>query len=109
MYTDKDYDLSLVDHNESHDFTQWSNPDYYYGYDNKDVQKLTDEALHATDDATRDEKLAKAARIVSEDAAADWLLNYRITTAMDKGVTGFPLNMNQTYLPLWNVAYTPAK
>lgn len=109
VYTDKDYDLSLVDHNESHDFTQWSNPDYYYGYDNKDVQKLTDEALHATDDATRDEKLAKAARIVSEDAAADWLLNYRITTAMDKGVTGFPLNMNQTYLPLWNVAYTPAK
>ncbi|MDE5640985.1 MAG: ABC transporter substrate-binding protein, partial [Bifidobacterium castoris] len=109
VYTDKDYDLSLVDHNESHDFTQWSNPDYYYGYDNEDVRKLTDEALHATDDATRDAKLAQAARIVSEDAAADWLLNYRITTAMDKGVTGFPLNMNQTYLPLWNVAYTPAK
>lgn len=109
VYTDKHYDLSLVDHNESHDFTQWSNPDYYYGYDNKDVQKLTDEAMNATDDATRDAKLAKAARIVSEDAAADWLLNYRITTAMDKGVTGFPLNMNQTYLPLWNVAYTPAK
>ncbi|WP_126032609.1 ABC transporter substrate-binding protein [Bifidobacterium castoris] len=109
VYTDKDYDLSLVDHNESHDFTQWSNPDYYYGYDNEDVRKLTDEALRATDDATRDAKLAQAARIVSEDAAADWLLNYRITTAMDKGVTGFPLNMNQTYLPLWNVAYTPAK
>lgn len=109
VYTDKDYDLSLVDHNESHDFTQWSNPDYYYGYDNKDVQQLTSEALSATSGEERDEKLAKAARIVSEDAAADWLFNYRVTTAMDKGVEGFPLNMNQTYLPLWDVTYTPAK
>ena len=29
VYTNKDYDLSLVDHNESHDFYQWADPDYY--------------------------------------------------------------------------------
>ena len=108
VYTDKDYDLSLVDHNESHDFTQWSNADYYYNYNNPKVAELTDEALGSTDDAKRDELLAQAARIVSQDAAADWLFNYRVTTAMDKGVSGFPVNMNQTLMPLAELSYTPA-
>ncbi|KFI59473.1 ABC transporter substrate-binding protein [Bifidobacterium cuniculi] len=106
VYTDKDYDLSLVDHNESHDFTQWSNPDYYYNYDNEEVQRLTAQAQAATSDEERDTLLAKAARIVSQDAAADWLFNYRVTTATAKGVEGFPLNMNQTVMPLAELTYT---
>lgn len=106
VYTNKDYDISLVDHNESHDFYQWSDPTYYYGYDNKDVQKLYAEGVAATTDEERDEKFAEAAKLVSEDAPADWLFNYRITTATAKGVEGFPFNMNQTLLPLYNVTYT---
>ena len=34
MYTNRNYDISLVDHNESHDFYQWADPTYYYNYDN---------------------------------------------------------------------------
>ncbi len=105
VYTNKDYDLSLVDHNESHDFYQWADPEYYYNYDNAEVQSLYAQALAATDDAARDELLRRAARIVSEDAPADWLFNYRITTAWVNGVQGFPVNLNQTQLPLWDLAY----
>ena len=109
VYTDKDYDLSMVDHNESHDFSQWTRPDYYYGYDNRKVQQLYEEAMGATNDDERDAKLAEAAQTVSEDAAADWLFNYRVATAMGKGVEGFPLNMNQTFMPLAQLTYTPTK
>ena len=105
VYTNKDYDLSLVDHNESHDFYQWADPEYYYNYDNPEVQSLYAQALAATDDAARDDLLRQAARMVSEDAPADWLFNYRITTAWVNGVEGFPVNLNQTQLPLWNLAY----
>ncbi|RSX58112.1 ABC transporter substrate-binding protein [Bifidobacterium samirii] len=105
VYTNRDYDLSLVDHNESHDFYQWADPDYYYGYDNKQVQDLYAQAIAATDDRTRDELLAKAARIVSEDAPADWLLNYRVTTVWAAGVDGFPVNLNQSVMDLRNVTY----
>lgn len=105
VYTNKDYDLSLVDHNESHDFYQWADPEYYYNYDNPEVQDLYAQALAATDDAARDDLLRQAARMVSEDAPADWLFNYRITTAWVNGVQGFPVNLNQTQLPLWNLAY----
>ena len=40
VYTNRNYDISLVDHNESHDFYQWADPTYYYNYDNKEVQTL---------------------------------------------------------------------
>ncbi|KFI52793.1 ABC transporter substrate-binding protein [Bifidobacterium biavatii] len=106
VYTNKDYDISLVDHNESHDFYQWADPTYYYNYDNKEVQQLYAQAIAATSDDQRDELLAKAAKLVSEDAPADWLFNYRVTTAWANGVSGFPVNLNQTLLPLYNVTYT---
>jgi peptide/nickel transport system substrate-binding protein len=105
VYTNHDYDLSLVDHNESHDFYQWADPTYYYGYDSKEVQSLYAKSLAATDTNKQAEYLKQAARKVSEDAAADWLLNYRVTTAYDKGVSGFPMNLNQSRLPLAGVSY----
>ena len=46
---------------------------------------------------------------MSRDAPAEWLFNYRITTATVKGVQGFPVNLNQTLLPLADVTYTPGK
>ncbi len=103
VYRDHNYDISLVDHNESHDFYQWANPDYYYGYNNATVQKLYKQAMQASTDEERDSLLAQAARIVSEDAAADWLFNYRVITAWDNRVEGFPVNLNQTWMPLWEV------
>lgn len=105
VYTNKNYDLSLVDHNESHDFYQWADPTYYYNYDNTEVQRLYAQAIAATSDDSRDELLAKAAKLVSEDAPADWLFNYRVTTVWAKGVAGFPVNLNQTLLPLYDVTY----
>ncbi|MCH4159899.1 MAG: ABC transporter substrate-binding protein [Bifidobacterium sp.] len=105
VYTNKDYDLSLVDHNESHDFYQWADPDYYYNYDNPTVQDLYAKAVAATSDTEEESFLRQAARLVSEDAPADWLFNYRVTTAYAKGVSGFPVNLNQSLLPLSNLVY----
>lgn len=107
VYTNRDFDISLVDHNESHDFYQWADPTYYYGYDNKQVQQLYEQSVNALSNEERDKYLQQAARLVSEDAPADWLLNYRVTTAYALGVEDFPLNMNQSLLPLYNVTYTP--
>lgn len=109
VHTNGDYDLSLVDHAESHDFYKWTQPDYYYHYDNAQVQALYSKALAATDEQDSAQYLKQAARIVSEDAPADWLFAYRVSVAQAKGVTGFPSRLTQSVLPLWKVAYTPAK
>lgn len=90
VFTNHDYELSIVDHAESHDFGSWANPKYYFGYDSAQVQKLYAESQVATSTEKSSELLAHAAKIVSQDAAADWLTNFRTVTAARKGVEGFP-------------------
>ncbi|WP_091232011.1 ABC transporter substrate-binding protein [Microbacterium sp. 3J1] len=90
VYTNKDYDLSFVLHVEPRDLGNFANPDYYFGYDNADVQSLYTEALAEVDPEKSAELLAEAARIVSEDHAADWLYNGATITAVSPLVSGFP-------------------
>ena len=104
VHANGDYELSLVDHAESHDFYKWTTPDYYYHYDNREVQSLYAKALAATDDASRDDYLRQAAKIVSEDAPADWLFGYRVSVAYSRNVSGFPEKLSQTVLPLWQIS-----
>ncbi|MBT1180172.1 ABC transporter substrate-binding protein [Bifidobacterium vespertilionis] len=105
VHTNGDYELSLVDHAESHDFYKWATPTYYYHYDNKQVQDLYAKALAATSDDEADGYLKQAAKIVSEDAPADWLFGYRVTVVTAKGVDGFPQQLSQSVLPLYAVTY----
>lgn len=104
VYTNHDYDLSLVDHNESHDFASWTNPDYYFGYNNATVQQLYQQAMASTDESEAEKLLAQAAKQVSQDAAADWLFNFRVVSAWSSAVKNFPVAMNQSYLPLWQIS-----
>jgi peptide/nickel transport system substrate-binding protein len=96
VYVNQDYDLSFVLHTEARDFENWANPDYYFTYDNPEVQKLYQESLAATDETEAAALLAQAARIVSEDAAADWLYNGASVVAVGTNVTGMPsINVNE--------------
>lgn len=106
VYKNKQYDLSMVDHNESHDFGQWADPTYYYGYDSKQVQDLYAKAMLCANEHDSAKLLAKAARIISKDAPADWLFNYRVVTAKVKNLEGMPFDMNQEILPLYNLRLT---
>ncbi|WP_106816067.1 ABC transporter substrate-binding protein [Microbacterium timonense] len=96
VYTNKDYDLSFVLHTEARDFENWANPDYYFTYDNPEVQSLYAQSLAATDEAEAADLLKQAARIVSEDAAADWLYNGASVIAVGTNITGMPsINVNE--------------
>jgi peptide/nickel transport system substrate-binding protein len=90
VYNNHDYELSFVLHVEPRDFGNWANPDYYFGYDNAEVQALYTEALAEVDADASAELLAEAARIVSEEHAADWLYNGETITALRPIVSGFP-------------------
>lgn len=68
------------------------------------MQSLYAKALAATDDASRDDYLRQAAKIVSEDAPADWLFGYRVSVAYSRNISGFPEKLSQTVLPLWQIS-----
>lgn len=96
VYVNQDYDLSFVLHTEARDFENWANPDYYFTYDNPEVQDLYAQSLAATDEAEAADLLAQAARIVSEDAAGDWLYSGASVVAVGTNITGMPsINVNE--------------
>jgi len=96
VYVNKDYELSYVLHTEARDFENWAKPDYYFTYDNPEVQRLYQESVAATDPEEAADLLAEAARIVSEDAAADWILNGASVVAVGTNITGMPsINVNE--------------
>lgn len=90
VYKQKNYELSFVMHTEARDFENWANPGYYFNYDNAEVQKLYEESRAATSDDEAEALLRKAARIVSEDAPADWISNWNSVIAVAPHVSGFP-------------------
>ncbi|MDQ0645130.1 ABC transporter substrate-binding protein [Microbacterium murale] len=106
VYTNKDYELSFVLHVEPRDFGNFANPDYYFSYDNPEVQSLYAEALAETDEEASAELLAKAARLVSEDHAADWLYNGATITAVSPLVAGFPEDSINSRINLAGVTKT---
>jgi peptide/nickel transport system substrate-binding protein len=90
VYTNVDYDLTLVLHVEPRDIANYANPDYYWRYDNPDVQRLVADAKTAptSDEAT--DLLRQAARQIAEDSPVDWLLLYNDLVVARAGVHGYP-------------------
>lgn len=106
VYTNHDYQLSIVDHAEARDFANWANPDYYFGYDNAEVQKLWNEATTSTSDEAYAAALTEAARIVSEDAAADWLYNPTTLVAVDTRLSGVSVDSTSSRLDITAATFT---
>lgn len=86
------YDMTIVAHVEARDIGNFADPTYYWHYDNPEFQQL----IAAADKTmTEDEQVTlmkQAARILSDDAAADflWLMPNLIVTKAD--VTGVDSN-----------------
>ncbi|WP_216212506.1 ABC transporter substrate-binding protein [Amycolatopsis aidingensis] len=91
VFTDHDYDLSIIQHVEARDITTFGDPDYYWGYDNPRVRELLTEA----DSGTPEQRIAtmrEVARTITADAAACWLFLFPNVVAAKKKVTGLVRN-----------------
>jgi len=73
VFTKADYDLTIVCHIERNDMAIYANPDYYFRFDNAEYQDLVSAAGAAATPKERTDNLRKAARILSEESASDWL------------------------------------
>ncbi|MGO1770660.1 MAG: ABC transporter substrate-binding protein [Microbacterium sp.] len=103
VYTNGDYELSMVNHVEPRDLVNWTNSDYYFHYDNETVRELYAQAMTTTNAEESHVLLAEAARTVSEDHAADWLYTAEQISAIGPGVAGFPTDSLNARLPLAGV------
>lgn len=88
--TPRSFDLSYVNHAEANDFSNYTNPGYYFGYNSPEVQDLYARSIATADPAEAVDLVKEAARQVAADAPAKWLLNYTPANAVAGHVQGFP-------------------
>ncbi|WP_110588341.1 ABC transporter substrate-binding protein [Microbacterium suaedae] len=110
VYTNRDYELSYVNHVEPRDFATWTDPDYYYALNDADalaqVQDLYGEAMRETDADASAALLAEAARVVADQHPVDWLFTRSDIVAIAPGIESFPTASTSTRLPLADVTAT---
>ncbi len=91
VYTNRDYDMSIVAHVEPRDMPTVFGPDYYTTYNNPAVQQMFADA----DSGTEDQQIAKmqeAAETISTDAAADFLFLLPNLVLAKNGIEGIQQN-----------------
>ncbi|MBK7723031.1 MAG: ABC transporter substrate-binding protein [Austwickia sp.] len=92
VFKNGDYEMSIVAHVEGRDLRNvFGNPDYYIHYTNPALQAV----LAAADSGPEDQQVAKmreAARLISQDAASDWLFLLPNLMVAEKNITGLPTN-----------------
>lgn len=110
VYTNRDYELSFVNHVEPRDFNSWANPDYYYALADEDafaeVQSLYADAMRETDPDASAALLAEAARVVAAQHPADWLFTRSDIVALAPGIENFPVASTSTRLDVADVTVT---
>ncbi len=92
VFTNHDYDMSIVAHVEPRDLPAvFGNPKYYPQYNNAQVQA----DIAAADAGSTDDQVAglkKAAETLSKDAASDFLFLLPNLIVADKNIQGLPKN-----------------
>ncbi|MFC4502895.1 MULTISPECIES: ABC transporter substrate-binding protein [Streptomyces] len=92
VFKNADYDMSIIAHVEPRDMqTVFGEKSYYTRYDNAEFRALLEKADRGTQEEQTNSMRA-AARLLSEDAAADWLFLLPNLMVADKDITGLPVN-----------------
>ncbi|MET7466026.1 ABC transporter substrate-binding protein [Nonomuraea sp. NPDC005501] len=91
VFKQGDYDLSIINHVEPRDMGIFADKSYYFRYDNPEFGKLLASADEGSEQQQTDD-LKQAAKLLSDDAAADWLFLFPNLMVAKKGVTGLPQN-----------------
>ncbi len=105
VFTEKDYDLSIVSHTEPNDIDIYSRKDYYFNYDNPAFDKVIEELNLTSDEARRKELYGQAQKILADDAVVGFLFELPKIGIWDAKVEGLwensPIQANDLTKVKW--------
>jgi peptide/nickel transport system substrate-binding protein len=105
VFTDKDYDLTIVSHTEPNDIDIFSRLGYYFQYENPEFNKLIEELGVTNDDAKRKEILGAAQKILAHDVPAVFLFELPKVGVWDAKLEGLwdnaPIQANDLTKVKW--------
>lgn len=88
VFRGKDYGLTIVSHTEPMDIGIYAKPDYYFQYDNADLQNLITDLESIADPDQRGELLKQAQTIISEDYVNGYLFQLAKTGVASANIVG---------------------
>lgn len=92
VFTNKDYDLTIVSHVEPFDIGIYANPDYYFQFDNEDFQALMTRLGTTTDESARMALAAYAQNFLARHAVNGFLFQLALTGVWNAKLEGMWLN-----------------
>ncbi|MHA7133371.1 ABC transporter substrate-binding protein [Oerskovia turbata] len=92
IYTDHDFQTTLMGHVNPRDVVWYANPDFYWGYDNAQVQQWVADADQAATPEEQTALLTQVNETIGQEAASAWLyLDPQIRVARSE-ISGFPVD-----------------
>jgi peptide/nickel transport system substrate-binding protein len=88
VFTNKEYDLTIISHTEPLDIDIYSRPEYYFNYQNSKFNEVIAKIPTVADTAGRDELYKEAQRILAEDCVNAFLFQLPKLAAWNKDLTG---------------------
>lgn len=101
----RNYGLTIVSHTEPMDIGIYANPDYYFAYNNPEMQEVMNTLVSTTDPAARSALLARAQTIIAEDHVNAYLFQLSVPTIARAGITGLWLNQPTAAIDLTAVTW----
>jgi peptide/nickel transport system substrate-binding protein len=75
VFTNTDYDMTIIDHAEPMDIDIYARPKYYFNYHNPKFNMIVAQALASSDETKRDKLMGEAQRILAEEVPALYLFD----------------------------------
>ena len=88
VFTNKDFDLTIISHTEPNDIDIYARQDYYFQYDNPAFRDLIEELNATSEEAARNELLREAQKILAQDAVVGFLFQLPRIGTWDAGLEG---------------------
>ncbi|HVR32416.1 MAG TPA: ABC transporter substrate-binding protein [Acidimicrobiia bacterium] len=107
VFTNHDYDMSIVAHVEPRDLGQYGNPDYYWGNDSPQVAAILEQADAEPDPDTRNELYASVLEEITAVAADNWLFVLPALSVIRRGVTGYEADLPGLAIDVTKLAVNP--
>lgn len=89
IFTQGDYDMTIIGHSEPRDIGIYGNPDYYYGYNNPEVQELLTQIETVSDEAEQTALYQQVAQTIAEDAVNVWVFSPPYLVAAQRNLYGY--------------------
>ncbi|MFD2841261.1 ABC transporter substrate-binding protein [Populibacterium corticicola] len=106
VYTNKDYETTLMNHNNPRDVLWYANPDFYWQYDNAEVQDLKVKSDEAASEAEQTELIHQLSGIIAQEAPSAWLFQAPQIRVSKANITGFSADKNAEPFYVANIVRT---